>query len=279
MSAIPRFGAAADAATVAGALADHGCAIVERLAPETLCDAVARELDPWIESTPPGAEDFSGLSTRRTGALLARSPTSRELIAHPLVLGAVDAALWSKKSSYQLHLTQAISIGGGAPAQPLHRDHWCFDFFPFPPEVDLEVATIWALSDFRDDNGATRIVPDSHRSTGMPYTAADAQAAVMPRGSVVLYVGGCVHGGGANTTEEVRTGINVDYAVSWLRQEENQYLSVPQDVARELPEDIQRLMGYRIGAFALGYVDDVRDPIEVLRTQPNGSPSSSFAPR
>ena len=53
----------------------------------------------------------------------------------------------------------------------MHRDHWCFDFFPFPPDVDVEVASIWALDDFTEHNGATRVVPDSHREPhGVRYT-------------------------------------------------------------------------------------------------------------
>lgn len=273
---IPRLTAETDAAAVSGALRDHGCVIIDELVPASVCDAVAAELSPHIAATPAGADDFSGRTTRRTGALLARSEAVRQMIAHPLVLDAVEATLWPESSTFQLHLTQAITLGPGSPAQALHRDHWCFDFFPFPPDVDVEVASIWALDDFTEQNGATRIVPDSHRSTGMPHTVEDTEPAVMARGSVVLYVGGCVHGGGANTTDQTRTGINVDYALGWLRQEENQYLSVPHDIARDLPEDIQHLMGYRIGAFALGYIDDVRDPMEALR--PSGRPISSLSP-
>ena len=274
---IPRFGASAEPTEVVAALKEHGCAIVEELVSPDVMAEVESELRPYIEETPFGADDFSGSNTRRTGALLARSRASQALIANPLVLAAVDGALWESKSSYQLHLTQAIAIGPGSEAQQIHRDHWCFDFFPFPPEVDVEVGTMWALTDFTEENGATRIVPDSHRTTGMPFTPADTLPAEMPAGSVVLYLGGCVHGGGANRSNDVRIGINVDYVLGWLRQEENQYLSVPHDIARELPEDIQRLMGYRLGAFALGYVDDVRDPIEVLRGE--GSGVSTFAVR
>jgi ectoine hydroxylase-related dioxygenase (phytanoyl-CoA dioxygenase family) len=201
----------------------------------------------------------------------------QQLVAHPLVLDVADAALWERKSTFQLHLTQVISIDPGAPAQQLHRDHWCFDFFHFPPEVDVELATIWALTDFDEENGATRVVPDSHRTTGMNYTETDTEPAEMPRGSVVFYLGGCVHGGGANRSDRVRTGVNVDYALGWLRQEENQYLSVPPEIARTLPEPIQRLMGYGLGAYALGYIDDARDPIELLRGE--RTTESSFVVR
>jgi ectoine hydroxylase-related dioxygenase (phytanoyl-CoA dioxygenase family) len=274
---IPRFSNDATAAQVAQALKDHGCAIVERLAPEELCDRVESELRPWIDSTPAGSDDFTGRNTRRTGALLARSASAVEMVAHPLVLDAVDSTLDPTKTTFQLHLTQAITIGPDSPAQPLHRDHWCFDFHAFPADLDVEVATIWALTDFTAENGATRVIVDSHRTTGREYDDAAVEQAVMSRGSVVLYVGNAVHGGGANRSGSDRIGVNVDYALGWLRQEENQYLSVPREVAAALPERVQRLMGYSMGAYALGYIDDVRDPISALRSEPaNGV---SFAAR
>jgi ectoine hydroxylase-related dioxygenase (phytanoyl-CoA dioxygenase family) len=279
MVTIPRFDPGTTAGDVAAALRTHGCAIVERLAPAELCDRVATELAPWIDATPFGADEFTGRATRRTGALLARSVAVQDLVAHPLVLDVADAVLWPKKSTFQLHLTQAITLGPGAPAQLLHRDQWCFDFFPFPTDVEVEVSTIWALTDFTEANGATRIVPGSHTSDGrIEHTPDDTVPAVMPRGSVVLYTGRTVHGGGENRSDGIRTGVNVDYVLGWLRQEENQYLSVPPEVVRSLPERIQRLMGYQMGAYALGYVDDVRDPINVLRDPGDARAGASFAP-
>lgn len=274
---IPRFTNDAAPADVAAALAESGAAIVEELAGADLCDRLAGELAPWIAATPYGADAFSGHTTRRTGALLARCPASVELIAHPTVLGVVEGVLSAGGSRHQLHLTQVITIEPGGPAQALHRDQWCFDFHPFPPGFDVEVSTIWALTDFTEENGATRVVPGSHRSEGQPYTAGDTQPAEMARGSVVLYLGSTVHGGGENRSDGPRTGVNVDYTRAWLRQEENQYLSVPREVAAALPERVQRLMGYDFGATALGYVDDVRDPIVLLRPERSGPPS--FTPR
>lgn len=274
---LSRFDADAAADEVAAALDRHGSAIIERLVPADVCDAVAAELDPWIGRTPTGGDDFTGRRTRRTGALLARSSASVGLIAHPLVLDVVDRALGSDKTTFQLHLTQAIAIGPGEAAQPLHRDQWCFDFHRFPPELTVEVSTMWALCDFTEENGATRVVPDSHRTTGMPYTDGDVLRATMPRGSVLLYTGATVHGGGANTSDETRIGVNVDYTLGWLRQEENQYLSVPREVAAALPERVQRLMGYAMGGYALGYIDDVRDPICAL--DPDRDEGSTFAVR
>ncbi|MCC5951086.1 MAG: phytanoyl-CoA dioxygenase family protein [Acidimicrobiia bacterium] len=278
---IPRFTADAGVGEVAAAVAAHGVAIVERLVPPRVCDQLEAELAPHLEATAHGGDDFVGRHTRRTGALLAKAPSSVDLVAHPLVLDVATAVLWPKASSIQLHLTQAISIGPGETPQQLHRDQWCFDFFPFPDDVQIELSTIWALSDFTEGNGATRVVPDSHIDADpASFGPDDTEAAEMPRGSVVLYTGRTVHGGGANTTDSWRTGVNIDYVLGFLRQEENQYLSVPPEVARTLPEHVQRLMGYQMGAYALGYVDDLRDPIEVLRDDAVGAAAApSFDPR
>ena len=267
---------------VAEVLRADGAVIIERLAPEELCDRVAAELAPHVAATPPGRDGFEGSCTRRPGALLARSPSSVEMIAHPLVLEATDLVLWPQKTTFQLHLTQAICIGPGESAQVLHRDQWAFDFFEFPADMEVEVSTIWALTDFTEANGATRVAVGAHTlpdAEVQTLSTADTVPAEMPRGSVVLYTGRAVHGGGANTTGADRIGINVDYVLGWLRQEENQYLSVPREVAAALPEPVQRLMGYRMGAYALGYMDDLRDPIRFLRDAPAGEDETpTFSP-
>src|SRR4051812_581745 len=255
---------------------DQGAAIIEHLLDDETCDRLRDELAPWIDKTPAGADEFSGLSTRRTGALLARSVAARDLIAHPLVLDAVDKVLWPRKTTFQLHLTQVITIGPGSPAQQLHRDQWCFDFFEFPDDMQVEVGSMFALDEFTEANGATRVAIGSHRDkvdlkTAGGYATVPAE---MPRGSIVLYTGRTVHGGGPNNSDADRTGVNVDYALGWLRQEENQYLSVPPEIAKDLPDDLLRLMGYQHGAYALGYIDDCRDPIAALR--PTEGTAQSF---
>jgi ectoine hydroxylase-related dioxygenase (phytanoyl-CoA dioxygenase family) len=183
------------------------------------------------------------------------------------VLDAVARVL-AHATTFQLHLTQMISIGPGQPAQPVHRDQWAYDFFTFPSGFEVQVSTMWAMTDFTEENGATRVVPGSHRAGDRErYTVADTVGAEMRSGSVLLYTGSAYHGGGANNSDAVRIGMNVDYNLGWLRQEENQYLAVPLEVARTLPESLQRLIGYARGAYALGYVGDLRDPIELLRPE------------
>jgi ectoine hydroxylase-related dioxygenase (phytanoyl-CoA dioxygenase family) len=162
-------------------------------------------------------------------------------------------------------LTQVIAIGPGEPGQLIHRDQWAFDFFPFPSGYEVQCNTIWAMTEFSEANGATRVIPGSHRlADKLQFQHADTVPAEMPAGSVVFYTGSLYHGAGANRSDAVRYGLNLTYALGWLRQEENQYLSVPLDVARTLPEPLLKLIGYARGAYALGYVDDVRDPLDAL---------------
>jgi hypothetical protein len=261
---VPRLAPTSTGADVAEALREAGCAIVERLVARALLDQVRTELQPYLDATPVGPDDFAGRRTRRTGGLVARSPTFRDLVVHPLVLDAVRGVL-GHATSFQLHLTQVIAIGPGEAAQMVHRDQWAFDFFPFPRGYEVQCNTIWAMSDFTAENGATRLIAGSHRfEDRREFGETDTEPAEMPAGSVLFYTGSLYHGAGANRSSDTRVGLNVTYSVSWLRQEENQYLSVPAAIARELPEPLLRLMGYARGAYALGYVDDLRDPLEVL---------------
>jgi ectoine hydroxylase-related dioxygenase (phytanoyl-CoA dioxygenase family) len=273
---VPHLPPTATGEEVVAALADAGCAVVDELVPPAVLDQLLDELEPWLAATPLGPDEFSGHRTRRTGGLIGRSATARDLVVHPLVLDAVGQVL-GHATGYQLHLTQVIAIGPGEPAQTIHRDQWAFDFFPFPSGYEVQCNTIWAASDFREANGATRVIPGSHRfEDRLRLTEADSVPAEMAKGSVLFYTGALYHGGGANRSEEIRYGLNLTYNLAWLRQEENQYLAVPFDVARTLPEPLLRLMGYARGAYALGYVDDLRDPLDVLLGR-DGQPSFQAA--
>ncbi len=259
---------------VAAAVGRDGAVIVDAVAEAAHLDRIEAELRPYLDATPTGPDDFSGTTTRRTGSLIARSPACRDLVMHPIALGTARTFL-GHATTIQLHLTQAIAIGPGETAQPIHRDQWAFDFFPFPSGYEVQCNTIWALTDFTEENGATRLVVGSNTSLdGTTYGPEDTEPATMTRGSVLFYSGSVYHGGGANGSDTTRIGLNITYNVAWLRQEENQYLSVPREVATTLPTDLLRLMGYDRGAYALGYIDDLRDPIEAVRP---GTGSIGFA--
>ena len=115
---------------------------------------------------------------------------------------------------------------------------------------------MWALDDFTEANGATRLVPGSHRWTDrQPGPDDEVVQAVMPAGTVLFYVGKIWHGGGANTTDRPRLGVILEYAAAWLRAQENHILAVPREVTEELPERLQELLGYNIYPPFVGYVD------------------------
>ncbi len=258
------FAADVDPAEVSEHLRSRGYAIVDDVADMELLDRLEAEALPHIDASAAGRDTYDGRFTRRTGALVARCPSVRPLVMHPLVVGAVRHFL-SHVTEVQLHLTQIISVEPGETAQKLHRDEMAFDFFPFGPDYHVQCNTMWALTDFTCDNGATWILPGT---SGMDDAAAGAVAgaqAEMGRGSVLFYEGKVLHGAGANTSGGVRRGVNITYAVGWVRQEENQYLACPPEIARTLDDDLLRMMGYTQGAFALGYVGDQTDPLAALR--------------
>jgi ectoine hydroxylase-related dioxygenase (phytanoyl-CoA dioxygenase family) len=254
----------ADPDEVVAHLNEFGYAIVDDVASADQLDRLAAEVEPWVDGSATGRDVYDGRFTRRTGALVARCPTARELIMDPLVVGTVERFL-DHATAVQLHMTQLITIEPGESAQKLHRDQMAFDFYPFPADYHVQCNTMWALTDFTVDNGATRIQPgtsalDDDQAASVPVIQAE-----MGRGSVLFYDGKVLHGGGANTSDVARQGVNITYAVGWVRQEENQFLACPPEVARTLDDDLLRMMGYRQGAFALGYVGDQQDPLAVLR--------------
>jgi Phytanoyl-CoA dioxygenase (PhyH) len=259
-------GSSSSPADIAKVLNEDGCVVVRDLVPPPTMDRIRAELEPDVVATTGGNTDFLGFTTRRTGALIARSPSCRPLITHPTVIDTLDLVLGDHASTFQVDLTQLVSIGPGEPAQMIHRDQWSFDRYQFPRGFEAEVATMWAVTDFTEEMGATRMVVGSHRWEDDPdeVDAALSSPAVMTKGSVLLYTGSIFHGGGANTTETSRIGMNVGYSLGWLRQEENQYLACPPEIARTLPEGLLRLMGYQRGSYAIGYVDDMREPLDWL---------------
>jgi hypothetical protein len=215
-------------------------------------DALGAELLPYIEKTPTGRDSFTGARTTRTGALIARSQKTRALVQHTSILKLCDAFLLPACERYQLHLTQAIRIMPGQGAQAIHRDRWAWGLHL--RDVEPQLNTIWAVTDFTKENGATQVVPGSvDWPDARQPLAEEITWAAMPRGSVLVYSGSVFHGGGANVSDQDRIGLNLTYTLGWLRQEENQYLSCPPEIARTLNPELQALIGYAMGSYALGY--------------------------
>ena len=251
---------------------------------DELRSRVNSELQPFIAATPTGRDDFTGRLTGRTGALVARSTAARDLVMHPVTTNLARKFLEPYTDKIQLHLTQIINIQPGQGAQPRHRDRLAWGGY-LPAEIEPQFNTIWALTDFTEENGATRVVPGS---VGWPddRRAADDETtqAVMTAGSVLLYSGSVIHGGRKNFSDADRTGVNITYCLGWLRTEENQYLSCPPEIAKSLDHDLQEMLGYTMGSYALGYysdpsgvseINDLRPPEFVLGRPPRDKASSA----
>lgn len=254
---------------VSAALRSDGACIVDNLVSNAFMDRVTEEMDPYIDLTPLGRDDFTGKKTRRTGSMIARSPAARELVMNPLVLATAGKVL-EKATVFQLHLTQIISVFPGETVQPLHRDELAWDFFHFPTDYDVQCNTIWAQTEFTKENGATRVVPGSHllppdSTAAQAEELAPVEQAEMERGSCLFYTGKVYHSAAPNNSDSVRQGINITYCVGWVRQEENQFLSTPLEVAKTLDADLLKLMGYQLGGLAVGYVRDFEDPMVMIR--------------
>jgi ectoine hydroxylase-related dioxygenase (phytanoyl-CoA dioxygenase family) len=247
------FGPQVGADEVATALNAEGAAIVKNVISRDTAKQIRRELEPYLPSAYLGQDAFAGFKTRRLGGLTIKSPTFAGLLTCPLMLGVCDRLLQPHCSLYQLSLTQAIKIGPGEPAQTLHRDDVCYSIPP--PHPEFEVLFALALTEFTEESGATRIALGSHRWE--PDRAAHPEEtvpAVMPVGSVLFFLGSTWHGGGHNRSPNPRVGVFAKYSLGQLRQEENQFLIAPPDVARTLSPELRALIGYKVGAPFLGYV-------------------------
>ena len=255
---IPRCSAQDSKSAMSEALEEAGCLVVTDLADAAMLDAVTRELAPHFEEAPvkttDDSEDFYPGQTRRVTALVTRSEAVGQLIMDPVVLGLCDGALGDGANAYHLHVTAGLKVGPGARAQILHREEDPFSFFPVP-RPNLVLATMWAISDFRADNGATLIVPGSHRWEADRTAEPDeVMSAEMPAGSILFWAGGTFHGAGQNRSSDWRCGVILTYSLGWLRQEENQYLDVPPHVAEKLSPELRAMIGYDMHG-SLGFFD------------------------
>lgn len=256
MPALTTLSSDAGSDDICAALDRDGACILSGVLTENAADDIVDEVTPFVERSRCGHDDFSGRRTRRTGALIARSPRCRDVATHAGILAAASQFLSPYTRRIQLHLTQTIFIGPGQGAQVLHRDREAWGRY-LPEGLEPQFNTMWALSDFTTRNGATRIVPGSHRHPLVREAdEKDICQAEMKKGSVLIYSGSVLHSGGENRTERTRAGLNITYSLAWLRQEENQYLSCPPHIARDLPQDLQELLGYTMGSYALGYYAD-----------------------
>ncbi|MEZ4279328.1 MAG: phytanoyl-CoA dioxygenase family protein [Myxococcota bacterium] len=234
-----------------------GYAILTDVLDTARCRALVEEIDrvEREQAIAYGANDFEGFRTRRIFNLIARGPRFRELVLEPRILAVVEAILGE---GFLLSGTTSMHISPGETPQLLHPDDGMVSL-PRPHPATM-VTTLWALTDFTRDNGATRFVPGSHRRTGFVPTpeeeAAEAICAEMPAGSVLVFHASLWHGGGPNTTRDVeRYGLSIQYVAGWCRQQQNLMLGTPREVVATYPRKLQELVGYSLYKNVMGHVD------------------------
>ena len=252
MTPLQHLPADAESSAIVAAVQQDGAVILDDVLNDGFIAALREETDPYMEHTSNGEDHFAGHHTTRTGGLLVRSEKCRELIEHESILAPCNEFLAPYCERVQLHLTQIIRIRPGETAQTIHRDRWACG--KHLSHLEPQFNTIWAITDFTSENGATQVVPGSTQwPDNQEIQPEQITQAEMKAGSVLVYSGSVFHGGGANTSDQDRIGINITYALGWLRQEENQYLSCPPELAKDLSPTLQGLAGYAMGQYALGY--------------------------
>jgi ectoine hydroxylase-related dioxygenase (phytanoyl-CoA dioxygenase family) len=204
--------------------------------------------------------DFEGRRTKRIYNLLVYGSRFEAIPVHARVLPVVEGVL---DSGCLVSSLSSIAIHPGETAQPIHADD---QLLPLPkPHVATVCNTMWALTDFTAANGATRIIPGSHTRDHSPAYGSEyaSIAAEMRRGSVLVWHGSLWHGGGANRSDAVRVGIAMNYCAGWVRQQENQQLGIPREVARGFGPRLRELVGYGVYRGLVGHIDK-RNPVELL---------------
>jgi ectoine hydroxylase-related dioxygenase (phytanoyl-CoA dioxygenase family) len=243
-------------------LAEHGYTILENVIEPELVDELEETLARLEEelNAVPAGNAFEGANTVRIYNLLAHGKVFEEIPVHEKVLPVVEGVL---DSGCLVSSLSSIAIDPGEIAQPIHADD---QLIPIrKPHVATVCNTMWAITDFTEENGATRIIPGSHLRDRSPkyMHPYDSIPAEMPRGSVLVWHGSLWHGGGANRSTKRRTGIAMNYCAGFMRQQENQQLGIPRETLRGFSPRLRELVGLSVYNGLVGHIDK-KAPSEVL---------------
>jgi ectoine hydroxylase-related dioxygenase (phytanoyl-CoA dioxygenase family) len=227
-------------------------------------ERLERELD-----VRPSDNSFEGRSTLRVYNLLARGEIWWQVPVHPKVLPVVEGVL---DAGCLISSLSSINIGPGETAQPIHADD---QLIPIPkPHPATVCNTMWALTDFTEQNGATRVISGTHLADASPNFGQhyDSEPASMKKGSVLVWHGSLWHGGGANQTGDKRVGIAMNYCAGYIRQQENQQLGIPVAMVKRMPHRLQELVGYGVYNGLIGHIDKQSPSSVLLRDESKDNP-------
>jgi len=230
----------------ASEIAEQGYSIMEGVIDDEFRIQVLNELE-RLESVRPGGDippgPFTGFVTRRWFDLLNDADIWQQVAIHPGVMSVLPHVLGD---DFLLSTMGSAVIGPGEESQMLHVDDGVYQFPR--PHPNLVCNTMWALSDFTHENGATLVVPESNNWDHDPVMGEDYKtiSLEMPTGSIAFVVGTCYHGAGANTTDEIRWALTINYCNGSMRQQENLMLGVRPERMMTFPEELQNILGFKL---------------------------------
>ncbi|MBI1815708.1 MAG: phytanoyl-CoA dioxygenase family protein [Deltaproteobacteria bacterium] len=239
-----------------------GFTIIEHAIEPQLIDDLVADLDRLERqlNVKPANNPFEGSKTVRIYNLLVHGAAFERIPAHESVLPIVEGVL---DPGCLISSLSSIAICGGEITQPIHADDQLLPIAK--PHVPTVCNTMWALTDFTEINGATRVIPGSHLSDHSPTFGEvyESIPAEMPKGSVLVWHGSLWHGGGANRTDQRRIGIAMNYCAGYIRQQENQQLGIPREIAAGFSPRLRELVGYSIYNGLIGHIDKT-NPVALL---------------
>lgn len=243
-------------------IARDGYTILENVLDSELVEALSADLSRLEREleTRPANNAFEGTKTYRVYNLLARGKLWEQVPVHDSILPLVERVL---DPGCLVSSLSSIGIDPGETEQPIHADDQLIPLAK--PHAATVCNTMWALTDFTEANGATRVIPGSHLADSSPEIGQsyDSIAAEMPKGSVLVWHGSLWHGGGANRTEGRRVGIAMNYCAGFIRQQENQQLGIPREIVRGFSPRLRELVGYGVYNALIGHIDK-RSPADLL---------------
>lgn len=283
MAEVRKVNAQEKASKIIEIIEQDGCVVLENALSETEIKRLRNDVLPHLDAIPDCEGDFYGYETKRLGALFSKSKIFQKMAIIPNILEVMDHYLLQSCSQYQINLTQAISIGPEEKKQIMHQDDPMFPFLH--PGYEAMINCMWAVDDFTEENGATVIVPGSHKwprsqSLNLEYEDLPPHMitkGVMKKGSVLIYLGSLFHCGGANTTDSRRCGAVISYCLGWLRQAENNYLAYSKEELKDMPENLQKMLGYFVHEPNLGSVNGI-DPYDYYLNDKQDELFTEFIP-
>jgi ectoine hydroxylase-related dioxygenase (phytanoyl-CoA dioxygenase family) len=262
MDASTSVGATSDARTLDDAIIDShaeqvradGWTVVENAIAPDLVDQLKDDLLRLERALRivPANNLFEGLRTTRIYNLLVHGELYERVPVHPNVLPIVEKVL---DPGLLISSLSSIAIGPDESAQMIHADDQVIGLPK--PHPTIICNTMWAITDFTEANGATRLCPGTHTADHSPdpHGHYDSIPAEMSKGSVLIWVGSLWHGGGANRTDRRRVGIAMNYCAGFIRQQENQQLGIPAATVKRFQRRLQELVGYSIYKGLIGHID------------------------